>query len=295
MSDRRAEIRVETMTGARGRDMRSVVAQLAASSNDTPYDLVTVIDEKCFGRGAWGEPQLVVARNERATTGFAVISANYIRLLVVARNARRRGVGSMLLARCEEEIRRSGGNRVAIAGEPGNYFVPGILEDDETTLSFFERRGYRRGEIAQNLEAELITQTFEPPAGVALERPSATTEAEITAFIQSEFGRLWAFEVSPAFADPAPPLFVARAEGKVIGFSAHDVNNRGLGFYGPAGVSANWRGGGIGAVLLRASLNDLLARGYRRVIIPWVSSVAFYGKIARALPTHRFVGCSKEL
>lgn len=274
----------------------AALVRFAGDANDAPYSLLTVIDEKCYGAGAWGEPRRVAALLNGELAGLAVISGAYVRLLAVRRDLRRRGIGRGLLRRCEEAIRAAGSPRVVIAGEPGNYFVPGVEEHAAATLSFFERRGYVRGELAQNMEAALERlPEVSVREGVTVERAGGSTQDEIIRYVTAEFGRLWAFEVSPAFSDRRPPLFIARAGGDIIGFSAHDVNNRGLGFYGPAGVTRSWRGGGIGALLLRASLDDLIDRGYARVIIPWVSSVEFYGRIARAVSTHRFVGLQKSL
>lgn len=272
------------------------LVDVAEEANDSPYQLSTVIAEKCYGAGAWGAPKRFCAFVDGELAGVAVLSSSYLRLLAVRRQYRGRGAGQLLLARCEREARAAGAARLVVAGEPGNYFVPGVVEDDVRTLGFFERHGYVRGDLAQNMEADLDLIDDDPAEReVAVERASRTVAGEVTTYVTAEFGRLWAFEISPAFDEPQPPLFIARAEGEIVGFSAHEVNNRGLGFYGPAGVTKSWRGGGIGALLLRASLRDLQRRGYTRAIIPWVSSVTFYGRIARAVPSHRFIGLQKEL
>ncbi len=70
-------------------------------------------------------------------------------------------------------------------------------------------------------------------------------------FIEREFGAIWRFECSRAFDRPLPTMFIVESEGEVAGFAAHDVNNAGLGFFGPTGVARPLRGNGFGRLLLQ--------------------------------------------
>ena len=68
-----------------------------------------------------------------------------------------------------------------------------------------------------------------------------------------------------------------------------DVNNRGLGFFGPTGVKTSLRGRGIGGRLVRASLTDLKRLGHRKAVIPWTDALDFYAKCCGAKPAHQFI------
>ena len=103
-------------------------------------------------------------------------------------------------------------------------------------------------------------------------------------FIDRTFGPIWRFEASHGAT-----LFSVEHEGKIAGFSTHDANNRGLGFFGPTGVVSELRGRGLGRQLLLASLADLHQRGYRKAVIPWTESIDFYRKACGARLAHRFV------
>lgn len=245
--------------------------ELFAHANDMPYDLSVVAEEKCFGQGIEGEPEVRVHGD---FDGVAVTCGNYLRILAVDRAKRRQGIGSALLA---DAVAR--GARIAFA-EPGNYFTPGVLDP-----SFFAKHGWRETASTQNLETTSLPEAI--PSGVT--RATHDRREEVLAFIEREFGRIWRFEVTPAFARGTPPLFITEEAGAITGFAAHDVNNRGLGFFGPTGVVKTMRGRGLGKRLLLASLADLRTMGFSRVVIPWTDAVEFYAKSCGAVVRGRFV------
>lgn len=249
--------------------------ELFTRANDAPYDLSAVAEEKCFGPGIEGEPAVRVYGDFE---GAAVICGKYLRILAVDRAARRQGIGSALLA---DAVAR--GAQIAFA-EPGNYFTPGVADP-----SFFAKHGWRETAATQNLEATSLPDAI--PAGVT--RAAHDRREEILAFIEREFGRIWRFEVTPAFDRETTPLFITEESGTITGFAAHDVNNRGLGFFGPTGVARSMRGRGLGKRLLLASLADLRTMGYSRVVIPWTDAVEFYAKSCGAVVRGRFVTMSR--
>jgi GNAT superfamily N-acetyltransferase len=245
--------------------------ELFAEANDAPYDLAAVTEEKCFGRGIDGEPEIRVSGD---FDGAAVTCGRYLRILAVDRRKRGNGIGSALL---DDAVAR--GARLAFA-EPGNYFTPGALDP-----AFFLKRGWRQTASTQNLETTTLPAAI--PGGVL--RATHARRDEILAFIEREFGRIWRFEVTPAFDRTVPTLFLTEDAGTITGFAAHDVNNRGLGFFGPTGVTKAMRGRGLGKRLLLASLADLRSMGFTRVVIPWTDAIDFYAKSCGAVVTQKFV------
>jgi GNAT superfamily N-acetyltransferase len=262
---------------------------LLARANDTPYDLGAVAEEKCFEAGVEGEPRVRVYGD---FDGVAVTCGKYLRILAVDRHKRRRGLGSALLDDSEATV--------AFA-EGGNYFSPGVYAEDDNTVNFLTNRGWRETARTWNLVADQRRPGFSPAMDTLAEdsraeaRPTLTHRAlhtdrdRVLEFIEREFGRIWRFEVARAFACDVPPLFITEESGAITGFAAHDINNRGLGFFGPTGVARSMRGRGLGRQLLLASLADLRAMGYARVIIPWTDALEFYAKSCGATPLHRFV------
>ncbi len=253
---------------------------LFVSANDAPYDLAAVAEEKCFGPGFTGEP---VVRVWGDFEGVAVTCGRHVRLLVVARDVRRRGIGSALLKDAEEH------GADVIAAEPGNYFTPGVVDTDLASCAFFRKHGYIETRFTHNLVAD----PGQASAGPDVRRATLDDAARVLDFIEKEFGKIWRFEAAAAFDEDPPRVFITEENGGITGFAVHDVNNRGLGFFGPTGVARSMRGRGLGCILLRASLEDLHQLGYERAVIPWTDALEFYRKCSGALPAHRFIAFAK--
>lgn len=251
---------------------------LFARANDAPYDLAAVAGEKCLGHGVAGQP---VVRVFGDMEGAAVTCGKYVRVLIVDRAARGRGIGAALLADAD-----SRGAHV-IGAEPGNYFTPGV---PESLAPFFRGRGYVQTAETWNLHVDL---TGLPAVESSSRRATQDERERVLTFIEREFGRIWRFEAARAFERDLPTIFITEEEGAVTGFAAHDANNRGLGFFGPTGVARAMRGRGLGCALLRDSLADLRRLGHIRAVIPWTDALGFYRKCCGAEPAHRFVAFAR--
>lgn len=255
---------------------------LFARANDAPYDLAAVAEEKCFGAGIAGQPTV---RVWGPFEGAVVTCGRYVRVLAVDRDARRRGIGTALLRDAEER------GASVIAAEAGNYFTPGIVDTDTATIGFLRARGYAETRATHNLHVILSRAGGEGPP--AVRRPSPEESDRVLAFIEQAFGRIWRFEAGKAFETDVPQIFITEDGDRITGFAVHDVNNRGLGFFGPTGVSMEMRGRGLGCALLLASLGDLRRLGYARAVIPWTDALEFYRKCSGAEPAHRFIAFAK--
>jgi mycothiol synthase len=243
--------------------------ELFAEANDTPYDLVKVAEEKCFGLGVSGQPVVTVFGD---FLGVAVTCGKYLRLLAVHRAHRRRGIATQLL----RDVYARGAR--VVGAEGGNYFTPGA----PIALSgFFERFGRKTAET-QNLICATYG-TYGTNGTNATHRSYGSHRSHVLAFIKKEFGNIWHFE-----AENARALHYLEHDGKIAGFAAHDANNRGLGFFGPTGVAKHLRGRGYGRRLLLASLADMRRCGYEQAIIPWTDALDFYTKSCGATIQERF-------
>ena len=255
------------------------IRDLLVRANPTPYDIGVVADEKVFGPGYRGEPQVAVFDRGGTIAGVSVVCGRAVRLLAVDPLHRRCGIGTALLPDAA---------RVVFA-EAANYFTPGVIESDEGTRAFFTHCGFVESRWTWNLETDRLPEV----APAEVRRATLAGADRVLRFIAREFGDIWRFEAGRAMTRNPATLLFAEQDGEVVGFAAHDVNNRGLGFFGPTGVAKAMRGRGIGRALLLASLADLRRLGYGRVTIPWTDAVDFYRKSCGAEVTARFVTYSR--
>jgi GNAT superfamily N-acetyltransferase len=239
------------------------VRDLLRRANDAPFDLERVAEEKCFGAGYEGLPAIRVYGDFE---GIAVTCGKHLRILAVNPARRGRGVGTALLRDAESR------GAFVIAAEPGNYITPGVSED---VARFLRKRGYAETARTQTLVADL-KEGLKPVPAVDRER--------VLRFIEKTFGSIWRFE-----AAKGAQIFAVEVDGQIGGFSTHDANNKGLGFFGPTGVAPAYRGRGLGRQLVLASLADLRRLGYDRVVIPWTDATEYYRKTCGARIEHRFV------
>ena len=258
---------------------------LFARANDAPYDLAAVAAEKCFEKGFAGEPVVRAVDDGARIIAAAVTCGRHLRILIVDRPARRGGLGTLLLSDAE-----SLGASI-IAAEPGNYFIPGVLMTDEPMRAFLHRRDYIETRWTWNLDVSLEGHSA-PPTAI---RAMPADAPRLLDFVEREFGRIWRLEAAKAFDRELPNAFYAEEGGALTGFAVHEVNNRGLGFFGPTGVLESMRGRGIGCALLLASLADMRRLGHERAVIPWTDALEFYRKCSGAEPAYRFAAFAKTL
>ncbi|HEX3250843.1 MAG TPA: GNAT family N-acetyltransferase [Pyrinomonadaceae bacterium] len=124
---------------------------------------------------------------------------------------------------------------------------------------------------------------FDPTAeqGFILRRAQPFEITPLSRFVETNFSRGWADEISVGFARQPISVFVATVDRKLVGFAAYECTRRG--FFGPTGVIPAAQGQGIGKALLLASLWALREMGYVYAIIGAAGPVHFYQKTVGAI------------
>lgn len=275
---------------------------LAASCS---YDrAAAVADEKLFGDAPEGPAAPWAACDDDRLLGIAVTSGRHVRLLAVAPDARGRGVGTALLAHAEAALRGAGVTTARVVGQPGNFLAPGVDERDTATIGWLERRGWiasahrnvnllvalrgnprlgRADELRRRIAAD----------GYTLRRGDEADAAGMAAAVGRDFGGSWPFEIAQA-ARPPSTLHLAFHGDALAAFAVHDGNNRGLGWFGPAGTWPAHRGRGVGEALLHACL-EAVAADHDVCEVAWIGPRDFYQRSAGVAGERRFVPLSKEL
>ncbi|HEY0482195.1 MAG TPA: GNAT family N-acetyltransferase [Kofleriaceae bacterium] len=267
-----------------------------------------VAGEKLFGAGPRGEPQALGAWLDDALVGVASVAGNRIRVLAVAPEARRRGVGGALLAEGEAAARTAGETSLRTVDQPGNYLAPGIDVRNTDAIDWLERRGWRRLPEARlnvlidvrdnpRVSADRAAALAAAAAGRGYEvRRARPDETALPDAVAAEFGGAWPFELARALGHEPPGVgvHVAIRDGAYCAFAAHDGNNRGLGWFGPTGTWPAHRGRGLGEALLVACLVDVAAH-HARCEVAWIGPRPFYDKVAGIAAERRFVVLTRAL
>ena len=117
--------------------------------------------------------------------------------------------------------------------------------------------------------------------GVDLRRALAPEKHRVIAWVKDNFSDYWASEAEVAFGREPVSCFIAVKNGRITGFACHDVTCRN--FFGPTGVEAKARKGGVGTALLLACLEDMKHAGYGYAIIGGVGPADYYAKAVGAV------------
>lgn len=275
----------------------------------TPYDLASqVAEEKLFGGAPAGPATALGVRADGDLAGIAVTSGQWLRLFVVGQKFLGAGVGKALLDTAEAQLRERGVDRVRTMDQPGNYLAPGIDARNAATIAWFENRGYESVDRNHSLIVQIsgnprVTpeRTAELKAeceaeGYQIRRGARSDRASLHSMIETEFSEAWAFEVNLALSSSPEGVHVAVApDGSFAAFAAHDGNNRGLGWFGPAGTVPSHRAKGIGAALLLACLDDVRVAGHDECLISWIGPRDFYERTVGIAGEREYVVMSKTV
>jgi GNAT superfamily N-acetyltransferase len=153
--------------------------------------------------------------------------------------------------------------------------------------------GHKSGGIPLNAKDMLVKLYDLPDAtetesalraqGITIKQAMPHNMHRIVAYVKETFSEGWAGECSVSFSRNPPSCFVAVDGDTIVGFACYETTC--LNFFGPTGVSPQYRGRGIGTVLLIKSLQAMHQMGYGYAIIGWVDEAqAFYERTLRAIP-----------
>lgn len=224
-----------------------------------------------------GAVAAVVRRGGGAPTG-------HIRLLAVAEDHQRQGIGRGLLAAAEDWLATAGAERIVAGGEAPFYLWPGIDVRCTAALSLFEASGYEdRGAVLDLACASTFRRPA--PAGVEVRRALADVDVDGVVELVQAHWPWWEPEVWRGIDHGAcVAAVVTDAAGssatQVVAFGCHSVNRGG--WIGPLGTDPAHQGGGVGAAILGALCHDVATAGYRQAEIAWIGPVGFYAKTAGA-------------
>ena len=211
----------------------------------------------------------------------------HIRLLVVAPEHRRRGVGSALLDDAEADLRSEAVPDVLTGADAPDYLWPGIDVREVGLLSALERRGYWKEESNFNMQVDLAGLRADPGGWVAA---AEVDPDEMRTWLRQHYPN-WEAEAISALDRGV--LIASRDRSGITGFAAWNVNRRG--WFGPTGVRPDLRGRGLGTPLLLAALHQMRREGLAMADIAWVGPIGFYADTVGASINRVFFVFRKKL
>lgn len=262
--------------------------------------------EKTTGDPSFHPSYLFCAESGGELAGFAMAALwrspdtlrGSVKLLAVAPEHRRKGIGSALLKATEERLLERKVETIRIAETSPNYLTPGLDVRYTPGWVFVQKHGYEKIGETFNLEADLTAEDWSTEEkekalveeGITVRRADESDRPTLEALLDTHWPG-WRSEVARALSNEPITLHIAVRDETVLGFSAYDANNLGTGWFGPMGTTPEARGLGIGRVLLRRCLRNQKEQGHEKAIIPWVGPVGFYARHAGATIArvfHRF-------
>lgn len=224
-----------------------------------------------------------VSHNEELYPATAWIS-----IFAVAKEAQKKGYGTMLLNQVCESLHKNGIRKIYL-GQDFNNFFSGIPDPDEEKEQFFQKNGFTlnidrhfdlEADITRN---ELIDQFDTAPFEKEFSVSTYHGEKEqLLAFLENEFPGRWVFEAKEAIAEGKDPesivLLWNEDQTEIVGYCMLSVNEHGYGGLGPIGIAKKIRGKHVGDYILNQSLQQLRKIGAVRVNIDWTILKDFYGQ-----------------
>ena len=115
---------------------------------------------------------------------------------------------------------------------------------------------------------------------ITIRRAQPFEITKVRSFVDENFSRGWADEVSVGFVSKPVSVYIATLEQSIVGFAAYECTRRA--FFGPMGVAQSMQGRGVGKALLLACLWGLRESGYVYGVIGRAGPVEFYQKTVGA-------------
>lgn len=224
-----------------------------------------------------------------------------VRLIATDPAHRRRGLASALLAELESRLVAAGATKLAVGTDVPVWLFAGVDLRYTAALWLFQRRGYTRSGETYNLAVDLVAGQFDTTAqetdlaarGVVFSRVSAADEPDFDSYLTERWNPTWRYEGLKCLEADPPTGFLARREGKIVGFAVYSIARPT--WFGPIGTDPEQRGLGIGTVLLKRCFADLQRAGEKTSEIAWIGPMYFYSVTVDARVCRAIINLTKSV
>ena len=223
----------------------------------------------------------------------------WINCLLVKKEYRSQGIGTLLLHKAEEKLKEAGIKKLFIGRDPWHYF-PGIPMENQLGIRWAVKQGFE----SQGKDYDML-RYFQD--GTPIDYPTFTEyefmtvrkeeQEQLLVFLHESFPGRWEYEAMEYFrrGGTGREFIVAKKNKKIIGFCrvndeespfiAQNVYwaplfpDSQLGGIGPLGIDSNERKKGLGLGIVKAGVSALRERGIRTIAIDWTGLTEFYRKL----------------
>ncbi len=225
----------------------------------------------------------------------------YIKCFAVDKSFQRQGAGTQLFREAEQRFGAQKAMRIRIGEAPVNYLQPGIDTRYSDAILFLETLGYKAFDTSIMMQSDISGQEFSTQSkedvlaqeDIELVRAGYDDMQDVFEFVESHFPR-WRTQMTFTYNSLPVSLHIARRQGTIIGFAAHNTNNFGNGWFGPIAVLPEFQRKGIGSTLLKRCMQDMKDWGLEQALIPWAEPRAFFEQAVQARVVRNFIRLEKE-
>lgn len=235
----------------------------------------------------------------------------WIPFFFVDKEFERQGIGEALMKQAFEFLKKHGRKHVFFASYAPNYILPGIdVEAYESGWDFLQQMGFEKLYSPVAMDRDLVGYALPDDVrqlkmereaeGYTFETAKDSDLVELIQFANDAFNPDWgrAIRVGILSGLPLEWIFVARAQGKLVGFCLHGAYEGIPERFGPFGVDEEQRGKSLGKILLHICLTSMRAQGLHGAWFLWTGEKSAAGHLytkAGFTITRRFHVCKKEL
>ncbi len=172
------------------------------------------------------------------------------------------------------------------------------------------QRGLQRVQVSPDINKEIASSASPPRNDISIRPAQPGDQDALLDFLRREFPGRWRFEFEEFLRARGriSDYVVLMTERGIDGFASLTFEDserpierlymhrlpRPWGQIGPIGISASYRGRGLGAMLLDAALAEMKSRGVRGCVIDWTDLLDYYRKFGFE-PHRQYLVMSKSL
>lgn len=202
----------------------------------------------------------------------------WINVLFVDKEYQNRGIGTLLLKKCEQALQEARCQNITLGAYSPNYFFPGVdVVHYLPAVKFFEKHGYvlqdKHYSMGRNLHGYRIPQSTLEKKELAEQKGyvfltfSYEYALELLKFLGEEFGGGWKRNALNAMQKGIAEdviLLIQNAQKRICGFCMRAIDGNPMRF-GPIGISKEERNAGLGGILLDMQCYEMCKKGIYRM------------------------------